>query len=156
MSGTTDKSVTLAEVTVVTEGTPVLVNGAKGDYEMEETDEEDLEFNDVELDSNQLKVVAKGESVESAYVLANKDNKVAFYFYNGNGLPEGRVYLPVESGNARQMLTIGDSEATGISEELIVKSEGFAPAAIYDMLGRRVAQPQRGLYIMGGKKLIVK
>jgi hypothetical protein len=38
-----------------------------------------------------------------------------------------------------------------------VKSEEFAPAAeFYDLQGRKVAQPQKGLYIVNGRKVVVK
>ena len=54
-------------------------------------------------------------------------------------------------------LDLGEGETTSISEELRVKDEEFAPAAAaYDLQGRRVAQPKKGLYIQNGKKLIIK
>ena len=63
-------------------------------------------------------------------------------------------------------LDLGEGETTSISEELRVKNEEcnatlsgreFAPAAAaYDLQGRRVAQPKKGVYIQNGKKLIIK
>ena len=47
------------------------------------------------------------------------------------------------------------SDPTGISAAL-VKSKGVKSDKMYDLQGRRVAQPARGLYIVGGKKVIVK
>jgi hypothetical protein len=50
-----------------------------------------------------------------------------------------------------------DGEPTSISEKLKVKSEKFAAATdCYDLQGRRVSQPTRGLYIVNGKKVVVK
>ena len=51
-----------------------------------------------------------------------------------------------------------DSETTGISEELRVKSEEFATAeGWYSLDGRRVAQPKKGgLYIVNGRKVVFK
>jgi hypothetical protein len=38
-----------------------------------------------------------------------------------------------------------------------VKSEKSVPAAGYfDLQGRKVAQPQKGLYIVNGKKVVIK
>ena len=37
----------------------------------------------------------------------------------------------------------------------LVKDEETNPAAIYDLSGRRVTQPQRGVYIIDGKKKVV-
>jgi hypothetical protein len=50
-----------------------------------------------------------------------------------------------------------DGEPTSISEKLTVKSEKFAAATdCYDLQGRRVAQPAKGLYIVNGRKVVVK
>ena len=58
---------------------------------------------------------------------------------------------------ARFNLDLGEGETTSISEELRVKNEEFTPAAAaYDLQGRRVAQPKKGVYIQNGKKLIIK
>ena len=44
---------------------------------------------------------------------------------------------------------------TGISE--IVNSKlSTVNSQLYDLQGRRVKNPQRGLYIVGGRKVIVK
>jgi hypothetical protein len=51
-------------------------------------------------------------------------------------------------------LDLGEGETTSISEELRMKNE--ESAAAYDLQGRRVAQPKKGLYIQNGKKLIIK
>lgn len=52
------------------------------------------------------------------------------------------------------------SDPTGISAALVnskgVKSKGVKSDKMYDLQGRRVAQPARGLYIVGGKKVIIK
>ena len=49
----------------------------------------------------------------------------------------------------------GDKYVTSISG--INRSEGNPAASVYDLQGRRVAQPKKGgVYIVGGKKMIVK
>ena len=61
------------------------------------------------------------------------------------------VDVDYEESSSRMVITFG--EATGIdtvtSEELKVKS-------YYNLSGQRVGQPAKGLYIVNGKKLIVK
>ena len=44
---------------------------------------------------------------------------------------------------------------SGISEKVIVKSEKFA-TAIYDLQGRKVSKPAKGIYVKNGKKYVVK
>ena len=55
-------------------------------------------------------------------------------------------------------LDFGDGETTSISEELRVKSEEFATAPVYDLSGRRIngLPTQKGVYIVNGKKTIIK
>ena len=68
---------------------------------------------------------------------------------------EFKAYLDTAAaGDARLSLSFGEDagEATGISEMKNVKADG----AIFNLRGQRVAQPQKGLYIMNGKKTIVK
>ena len=56
-------------------------------------------------------------------------------------------------------LDFGDGETTSISEELRVKSEEFAPVTEwYTLDGRKLqGQPtQKGVYIVNGKKTVIK
>ena len=48
-----------------------------------------------------------------------------------------------------------DEETTGLSEELRVKSEEY-DGAIYDLTGRRVSNPTKGIYIIGTKKVLFR
>jgi len=143
----TESSVSLQEVLTIPANEPVVLKTA-GDFAFSVISGDEL-IDDVT--ANMLKVVAEDESITEAYVLANIKNKPAFYLYNGNGLKTGRVYLPATS-TARQMLTLGDETTTGINAVEKVMNFG----EVYDLQGRRVQQTQKGLYIMGGKKLIVK
>lgn len=68
-------------------------------------------------------------------------------------LPAHKAYLPKElvtSGAKAFGFDFGD--ATGINEAKAAKADG----AIYSISGVRVAQPQKGVYIMNGRKVIVK
>ena len=71
-------------------------------------------------------------------------------------VPAGKAYLLVSDVTSARTLTIefGDKE-TGIST---VKGEEFMVngSEIYNLQGQRVAQPTKGLYIMNGKKVIIK
>lgn len=62
----------------------------------------------------------------------------------------GFFELPANAQNAR--LLINGEEVTGI--ETIENAE--SADVVFDLQGRRVAQPTKGLYIIGGKKMMVK
>ena len=75
------------------------------------------------------------------------DNGAAFDYDTPN-----RAYLAVpENVTARQNFWF-DNEATGISSAKVSEST----EQVYDLQGRSVAQPTKGLYIMNGKKVIIK
>jgi hypothetical protein len=47
-------------------------------------------------------------------------------------------------------------EAKRTSTGIAPSTFNFQPSAIYDLQGRRVSNPTKGLYIVNGKKVIVK
>ena len=129
-----------------------------------------------------IPVAATGTAVESNDFLVN-DGGATFagndsYYYFGllkdtdpltfrkfdpsaTAIPADKAYLKVLKSSvdatARGLEFVFDDEVTSIGEELRVKSEEFAPAAeFYDLQGRKVAQPTKGLYIVNGKKVVLK
>lgn len=60
------------------------------------------------------------------------------------------------TNNSRFVLRVGGVVVTGISEKVTANSEEFATAPCYNLNGQRVAAPQKGLYIVNGKKVINK
>ena len=105
-------------------------------------------------ETNYLKV--SNESTDSKtstfYVLATKSGTTGFYKWTGGRLGKNRVYLSAESASA-PMLAILFGETTGIAE---VNCETVTDNRFYNLSGQRVAQPNKGLYIVGGKKVILK
>ncbi len=71
-------------------------------------------------------------------------------------LAANKAYLKIASGSPAPTLGIvfNDSETTGIND---MKRETINNnGEYYDLQGRRVAQPTKGLYIVNGKKVVVK
>jgi len=107
---------------------------------------------------NDLKVVGTGtggiSGVDNMYVLAKKSGTVGFYLWDKTQtLNEGKIYLQGSAALARSFLGLGD-ETTGISNLTPALSEG--EGAVYDLQGRKVAQPTKGLYIVNGRKVVLK
>lgn len=112
---------------------------------------------------NQLSGVAAATLVSSLtadgssiYVLYNDE----FVKTTSGTIPANRCYLPLSMNvNVNARLTISfaddDNETTSLNEELRVKNEESVDAW-YDMQGRKVAQPAKGLYIVNGKKVVIK
>lgn len=87
------------------------------------------------------------------YVLGHGSNHIGFYHPNSTTLKANAAYIYVEDGAAA--LSIRREGATDIEEdEVVIDNE--QSAIIYDLMGRRVENPTRGLYIINGKKVFVK
>lgn len=94
------------------------------------------------------------------YILAKKNNKLGFYAVtDGSTLSAGKAYLPLPTAQlpsgtgARQLTMVFDDETTGIQQ---IQSDVKSNGDYYDLKGRRVSTPTRGLYIVNGKKVVIK
>lgn len=105
--------------------------------------------------SNDLRV-STGTDVENMYVLANKSNGVGFYPWGGTtDLSAGKVYLQAKASyGAREFIGFGDDETTDIKATL--RSNEMMNGEVYNLAGQRIAQPTKGLYIVNGKKVVIK
>ncbi len=112
--------------------------------------------------SGVLTGVLEKTTVESGnYVLQNQNGTTAFYLVaeNGDAITCGAYHCYLNgsavSGTGVKSITFtfGDDVATRIDA---VETEETANEAIYDLSGRRVAKAQKGIYIVNGKKMVIK
>ena len=90
------------------------------------------------------------------YVLNTGTKGAGFYKLAENGtVPANKAYL-VYDGAAGALDYFLFDETTSISEELRVKSEEIATAPVYDLQGRRVKNAAKGVYIVNGKKTVIR
>ena len=108
------------------------------------------------LEGNELQGTATSiTNPGNAYVL-NKTatNGVGFYKLSSTGtIGANKAYLTY-SGASLARSFFGFDETTGI--ELPTAEVVDTDGVVYDLQGRRVAQPTKGLYIVNGKKVIIK
>ena len=86
------------------------------------------------------------------------DGKLAFVKSDIKYLPANKAYLKV-SGTAPDVFRVVTEEEyqeiiTGINEVASPASNG--QKVIYDLQGRRITAPSKGLYIVNGKKVVIK
>lgn len=101
------------------------------------------------------KIDAIDYSTQDSYVIGLKDGVSSLYKVNSDvSLKPFRAYFTVAgAGGAGARIALSfDDETTSITENLELRTEN----AVYDLQGRRVAQPKKGLYIVNGKKVVVK
>ena len=80
---------------------------------------------------------------------------IGFYPYTATTLPAGKAYLTLTNAQAVQKLSFSFGQGTtGI--DAIEAGAADKAATWYDLSGRRVDNPTKGIYIVNGKKVIVK
>ena len=140
-------SAKLAEVSAVPANTPILVQGAAGTYTFNDATTTDA-VTDNKLLASDGSIVGDAATI---YVLSNEESHgVGFYLLaSGTKVPVNKCYLQVRSG-ARSFIGFGDETAINSVKAEVQSSE------VFDLQGRRVAQPTKGLYIMNEKKVMIK
>jgi len=141
---------TLSEVDNIKANKPYVLKGAAGTYTLTIADE-------ATAPTANLLQVSDGSQAAGVYVLANHSGTVGFYKWNGGTLGVGRVYLPTTVGAPDyEFISIeGDGISTGI--DAVDRGQlTMDNGEVYNLNGQRVAQPTKGLYIVNGKKYVIK
>ena len=133
----------------------VILKGTAGEHTVKLIESaEALKNNELFGVTEDTKVVYnEEESSKYNYILQNGVFKKATEA--GATLKAGKAYLStkydVTATGARELKIVVEGETTGIKA-----IETAADKNVYDLLGRKVAAPTKGLYIVNGKKMIVK
>lgn len=151
VSSVADGKAILTEVTgVVPAGTGLLLKGTAGQtYEIPYT------IGAVDDVTNKLVGVTVDTAIggnEVDYIL--KDGQ--FVKATAGTLAAGKAYLRLDDALAREVINISD-DVTGISDAARTTNDGTGKQnAVYNLNGQRVSPVQQGLYIVNGKKVVVK
>ena len=104
---------------------------------------------------------------ENMYILATKNGKLAFYHSSGDYMSPNKAFLdltnlPSDLQQAAKTATFSfgdiddDEEGTVTGIKIAEGKNNDSDGAIYDLLGRKVENPGRGIYIRNNKKFVVK
>lgn len=146
------------EVSSITANQPVLVT-ASGNYRGSGVTVPVVASGATYTNGELVGVYQSTQAPEGSYVLQNHTSGegVAFYIV-GSTKPTVnpfRAYIKSQTAGARALFFLMEEEITGIntiSNEESVTGEAEA----YDLQGRRTKDLKRGMYIINGKKIIVK
>ena len=142
------KNVTFTEVTQVPANEGVLVKGTAGEHSINV-------IASAAAITNAFVGTVEGTTAEAGSFVLMATPKVGFYkAKSAFTVGAGTAYLP-KAASAREFIGF-DSETTGIES---VQGEGLkvnGSVNYYNLNGQRVAAPTKGLYIVNGKKVIVK
>ena len=149
---------TLTKVDEVPAGTPILLvkdGGATEDIPVT-TGAATVSDNDLVAGTDAAVATVDGEYTNM--ILNNVDGNVGFYFAAGQTVAADKAYLHIATSLApnaeagARLVFVFDGETTAISNVKQATSEG----AVYNLSGQRVGQPTKGLYIVNGKKVVIK
>ena len=135
-------------------GEPYLLHSTMGTYTMTKI------LSGVDKPEVNLLQVSDGETTgekgnTSVYVLSKKSKGVGFYKWTGGKLGAGRVYLHVEANveGANEFCAFFEDTTDAIQA---IESAEQLVGPYYDLQGRRVEKPTKGVYIVNGQKVIIK
>ena len=86
------------------------------------------------------------------YILNKKNDVLGFYKANGKKVAAGKAYLKMLTGSGAAEFIGFDGEVTAIESLTADKADN----EIFDLQGRRVAKAAKGVYIVNGKKVVLK
>lgn len=148
--------VVLTEVAAVYQGAAVLLkttNQTADGYSMTLTKDNTILVPDL---LNQLKP-ASDATYNKVYRLGSKNGEVGFFPYAPEAGKPNVVVLNYDASNASGArgltFSFADDETTAIQN---VNGNDNVNKNVYDLQGRRVAKPTKGMYIVNGKKVIIK
>ena len=138
---------------IVPAGTGLVIKGSTTNIPVAESDGETIEGNLL------IGVTAETEvNSTNDYVLVEKNNAAVFVQTGVNKatIAANHAYLRVSAAQARtRTIGIGGEGTTGIEHRFVDDNEQ-AEEVIYNLNGQRVKNPRKGLYIINGKKVLVK
>lgn len=159
LTGVSGTTITTTDAATLTANEPVLIHANEGNYEFTATGASISATGDGLITNGLLNASYAGTTAavsEHNYVLQNSATYgVNFYQVKGTAatmLPF-RAYLVTPSDAPVLFLDFGN-EVTGIND---VRSKmADVRGEVYNLNGQRVAQPTKGLYIVNGKKVVIK
>jgi len=157
--------VTMTETATTWNYCGYILKGSEGTYTVKVVDDEHASYPSALYLKGQVSAgTVKASTTETYhYIFAkNASSQIGFFkLTSDHALGANMAYLEtaedIAPTSGARVEILFDGEPTSISEKLKVKSEKFATATgCYDLQGRRVAQPAKGLYIVNGKKVVIK
>jgi len=122
---------------------------------MSSEDADNVEYDSEHFKGTLVDKTFTAEDMQAAdhYVLTNGSNFV--WVKDAGTLSAGKCWIELEKSpaNARALSIVFEDETTGISA---VKTAATIEGNCYDLSGRKVAQPTKGLFIVNGKKVVIK
>ena len=152
---TSGTKLSLKELTgAISKDDAVILQGSEGFYSFVPTTGAS-KYTDNALQGSNGTVQGSGNGI---YALSVMNEKVGFYPVGTSEspvtIPAGKAYLVDTGGSVKGFTFVFDEDATGISLMEDVRSQ-MEDGAIYNLAGQRLNKAQKGINIIGGKKMVI-
>ena len=145
-----DNKVTFSTITKVPANTGILLKGNAGTYAINTTTGD----TDPVTDNALVGVLVDTEVPAGSFVLLKGTSGVGFYrALNAFTVSANTAYIEKLGDGARTFIGFNLDESTGIDG---IAVEKMSNGEVYNLQGQRVTKAQKGLYIINGKKVLVK
>lgn len=104
--------------------------------------------------TNKLEGITTATAIAADTYFGLSGNK--FVKVNAGTIRAGKALLPASAipASARELTFVFEDETTGIAD--VIGKKADVSGNFFDLQGRKVAQPTKGLYIVNGKKVVIK
>lgn len=145
-----DESATLSPVNAIPAHTGIILKGTAGDYSLP------IAASASAVVGNDLSGTTSGLAAgDNYYALTTYNNAVVFaQVSSGVVIPAGKAFY-AGSSLSRPYYII-DGSMTGISNIPLTLGSEDESGKVYSLSGQQVSRPRKGIYIVHGKKVVVK
>ena len=142
---------------VIPAGTGVVLKGTTDSYTLTLTNDEAAPVEDNVISGTCLPISVTEEELENYYVLSTLEGVIGLYWpmTGTTELAANKAFIekPEAAGAAGYRFVFGDNTTVGIDGVTLGQPDN---TPYYDLSGRRIAQPAKGIYIHNGKKVFIK
>ena len=146
-------SATAHAITNPAAGTPMLIKGDESTTYYFEVASSGTTYSDNAFKAGPVTGLANTSTISDVIFYNYILNGDTFYAANGKNVGEGKAYLQLSKAATARPLIFEDEDVTGISQ---IENGKLKADNYFNLAGQRVAQPTKGLYIVNGKKVLVK
>ena len=153
---------TLVRIKEAKAGTGLYVSGTPGTYTIPTISSTAYNSLNMFVGVNEETTISTTDGIYTNYIYTKPTGKEAGFYKvtSDRAIPAGKAYLQIPTAWLNEettseakavKLVFDDGESTGIDEVNRVESK---EDVIYDLQGRRVKNPSKGIYIINGKKVV--
>lgn len=142
---------------VIPAGTGVVLKGTTDSYTLTLTNDEAAPVENNVFTGTCLPISVTEAELENYYVLSTLEGVIGLYWpmTGTTELAANKAFIekPEAAGAAGYRFVFGDNTTVGIDGVTLGQPDN---TPYYDLSGRRIAQPAKGIYIHNGKKVFIK